>query len=105
MVNHNLTQPLTARVLRIHPMNSNSIAPCARVELYGCTPSEGMLCLRKSNILGNVSCTVNIIRLSPEIMNINNFSFLASFSSNGSIFIIKVGRLSLSVSVKVLQTN
>ena len=39
---NNLTQPLTARVLRIHPMNSNIFVPCARVELYGCTPSEGM---------------------------------------------------------------
>lgn len=41
---NNLTEPLTARLIRLHPIlsmsKSKDVAPCLRLELYGCQPSE-----------------------------------------------------------------
>ncbi|KAL9950767.1 hypothetical protein ACROYT_G043325 [Oculina patagonica] len=37
---NNLTQPLTARAVRFHPVVDQYLSSCLRVELYGCQPSE-----------------------------------------------------------------
>lgn len=43
IVRNNLTRPLTARVLRIHPLVvDKAISPCVRLEVYGCKPYQGM---------------------------------------------------------------
>ncbi|KAJ7358754.1 hypothetical protein OS493_021530 [Desmophyllum pertusum] len=39
-VYNNLTEPLTTRLVRFHPVFVQGTASCARLELYGCQPSE-----------------------------------------------------------------